>query len=142
MQFKLTTDYAIRCVLYLAIYPGSASAETIGKAMGITPNYAQRILQSLKNNGIIYSIQGNGGGYVLARHPEDIKVLDIIKTQEQTMRINRCLEDDGFCSRKGVENNCPVHSYYSELQEIIINYLSKTSVRDLLQPRVVENANV
>jgi len=140
MQLKLTTDYTIRCVLYLSLHQGSASAEEIGKAMGITPNYAQRILQKLKNSGMVYSIQGNGGGYVLARKPEDIRMIDVISLEEKTIRINRCLEDDHYCSRNGVAENCPVHSYYEELQGILMNYLGSTTIYDLIHQEEKQKA--
>jgi len=135
MQLKLATDYAVRCVLYLAIYPGSATAETIGKAMGISHNYTQRILQDLKKAGLVSSIQGSSGGYVLARDPQQIRMIDLIKPEEQSTRINRCLEPDGFCSRNGIEKNCPVHSYYVILQDMIDRYLENTTIFDLLHPQ-------
>jgi len=139
MQLKITSDYAVRCVLYLAMHAGSANAESIGKSMGITPNYAQRILQRLKSDGIVYSIQGNGGGYVLAKRPEEIRMMDLLKTQEQTLRINRCLEDDGYCSRNGVEKNCPIHDYYQKLQDMMDDYLMNTTISDLLHQRVTDH---
>lgn len=133
MQFKLATDYAIRCVLFLAGNSGSATAEMIGREMGISHNYTQRILQDLKKAGLVTSIQGSMGGFVLAKKPEEIRMIDLVAPEEQTLRLNRCLEDDAYCSCDGVRKKCPVHAYYQGMQRLFDRYLEGTTVRDLMK---------
>lgn len=132
MQFAITTDYAIRCVLYLAIKNGCANSLEISTEMGVPQNYAQQILGTLRRAGLVKSLLGGKGGYALVKTPDEIRLLDIIELFEKTVRINRCLEDDHYCSRNGVENNCTVRKYYTVLQSQIDTYLYGITIRGLM----------
>lgn len=131
MQIKLTTDYAIRCALYLAAAKRTANATEIGNAMGVTPAYISKVLRSLRKEGLVYSVKGVEGGYCLAKPAAEIAMGDIITAMEDTVRINRCLEADGYCSRNGVEIGCPVHDWYKGLQALLDDYFGKTTVQDI-----------
>lgn len=132
MQLQITTDYAIRCVLYLAMKDSSVNALEISEAMCIPHNYVQQILRRLRIAELVDSSQGRGGGYKLAKDPKDISMMDIMVLFEKTMRVNRCLEDDHFCSWDGTLKGCPVNAYYKGLQKSIENYLIGTSIADIL----------
>lgn len=131
MQIKITTDYAIRSILYLATHKGVVNAQEIGENMGIPGGYITKVLRSLRVAGIVSSMKGGDGGYMLMRTPEQITMQDIVAAMEKTVRINRCLEDDGFCSRHAAAS-CPVHDYYCGLQRMLDDYLSGTTVQDIL----------
>ncbi len=133
MQLQITTDYAIRCILYLAKKDSSSNALEISEAMCIPHNYVQQILRRLRIAKLVDSSQGRGGGYKLAKSPEDISMIDIMELFEKNMRINRCLEDDHFCSWNGTAKGCPVHGYYKSLQKNIDTYLTETTIADLIE---------
>ena len=99
MQLKLTTDYAIRTVVYLATQSGITSVAEIGSKMGISENYLMKVLKALKDAGLVAGYQGKRGGYAISKKPEEISLWDIVEVMEGTTKINRCLEADGFCSR-------------------------------------------
>ena len=102
MQLKLTTDYAIRTVVYLATQSGITSVAEIGSKMGISENYLMKVLKALKDAGLVAGYQGKRGGYAISKKPEEISLWDIVEVMEGTTKINRCLEADGFCSRHGI----------------------------------------
>jgi len=99
MQLNVTTDYAIRIVLYLAIKQRVVNSNEIANAMGIPPTYIMKITRTLKNAGILSERRGVGGGFVLSKAPEQLTLLDIVDALEKTVNINRCLEEDEYCSR-------------------------------------------
>lgn len=132
MQLRITTDYAIRSILYLAMSPGNHSSYEIADTMCIPQKYVQQIMRDLRIAGIITSAQGGNGGYALAREPEEIKLGDIIVVMEKTICLNRCLEEDHYCSRGGPPN-CPVHKYYGEIQGRLEEYFAKVSIKELLE---------
>lgn len=73
-------------------------------------------------------------------------MLDVMKITEDTIRLNRCLEDDRFCSRNAV-NHCPVHEVYRRYQEMTDAYFSAISIADLIrtyeiQPRKTSQAKM
>lgn len=131
MQLNITTDYAIRIVLCVAIQQ-QASAASVSLAMGIPVDYTRRVARQLREANILYAERGTRGGYTLARKPEDITLFDIVDYMEDTTRINRCLEPDHYCSRNGVET-CPVRRYYEELQSKIDETLHSITIAQLVE---------
>ena len=130
MQLNITTDYAIRIVLFVAL-AGRTSAPEIAPAMGIPLNYVRRVARQVRDANILRAEQGAGGGYTLARKPEGITLFDIVDYMEGTTRINRCLEPDHFCSRNGTET-CPVRKSYEKLQGKIDEALKSITIAQLV----------
>jgi len=131
MQINVTTDYAIRAVLYLAIQNSITTSNDISVAMGIPKSYILKITNKLQEAGIVRRIVGARGGFALAKGQEEITLYDILEIMEPTMRINRCLEEDKHCSRFATEN-CPVRKFYSNLQNELVVKLKEMTVKRLL----------
>ena len=117
--------------LYLAIKKEITTSKEIGAAMGIPKNYVLKITHKLVEAGIIERLVGAQGGFSLAQKIDDITLLDILNIMEPTMRVNRCLEEDKFCSRYATEN-CPVRGFYCKLQEELEKSLKKMTIKRLL----------
>lgn len=133
MQFNTTSDYAIRTVLCLAMYPDECcTASEIQQQMGVPATYLHKVTVQLKLAGILQATKGNGGGYRLCRSPDQISLYDILSLTEQTLEINGCLVDESFCSRHATET-CPVRQAYSELTTVITNSLQQTTIGSLLR---------
>ena len=126
MKLQITTDYAIRTIGYLAQHNYQLlTAKKMADELGITYYYFNKIAARLKRAGFIESIQGPVGGYRLAKNAADITLYDIVEAMEGNIYINRCLEEDGFCSRNAV-HSCPVHKILESVQnEIIASLRSK-----------------
>lgn len=131
MQLKISTDYAIRIVLYLATTQTAATSAEISVKMGIPQTVIATLARPLQEAGILSTQRGSGGGFTLCRKPEDISLHEIISIAEGTTRINRCLEEDGFCSRGGVPN-CPVHKFYSHIQSYLDEAFKQKTIAALL----------
>ena len=99
MQLKNSTDYAIRIVCYLAAQERMVSTSELSRKLNVSANYVPKIAKKLKNAKIVTACEGTNGGYMLAKQLENISLMDIISCVEETMAINRCLEEDRFCSR-------------------------------------------
>lgn len=132
MQFSTTSDYAIRTVLFLALHrERCCTAGEIGAAMGIPAMYLNKITKRLKSAGILRTIQGNGGGYLLMKNPAEISLYDILSLTEQSVEINGCLEDERFCSRHAAET-CPVRKIYAGINTRMKDSLSEATIQSLL----------
>jgi len=102
----------------------------IAEAIGITyPNFI-RIADKLRKGGLVRTIQGRSGGQVLGKDAHEIRVYDVFFAIEGDLQINRCLEDDGFCSR-GNPEDCEVHTFLSTLQGKMIEEMSDQTIADL-----------
>ena len=131
MQFNITTDYAIRTVLFLAIKNKKATSKEIAEAMGIPIFYLFKITTKLIKAGIIMPFVGVNGGFDLCRKIQNITLFDIVNAIEPTMRINRCLEDDEYCSRFATKD-CPVRKFYVGMQQDVEQRLKSITVAYLL----------
>lgn len=130
MQLITATDYAIRSILYLALVERMATASEVAEKMQIPKQYLVTTSRKLKEAGLIAAAPGVSGGYFLARPPEQITLLDIIEVTEGTIRLNRCLEHDQYCSRFATEH-CPVRQVYEGLQSTVEGLLGSVTIAEL-----------
>lgn len=78
MQFKASTDYGLRAVLYLAAQGRTCSSKDIAQDMSIPRDYLIQLAQLLRNAGIIEARPGKNGGYRLANDPSQITLLQVV----------------------------------------------------------------
>ena len=131
MQINVTTDYAIRVVLYLALKNSITPSSEIASTMGIPKSYILKITNKLQDAGIAERIVGARGGFMLTKNPEKINLYEILKIMEPTMKINYCLEDDEYCSRFATDN-CPIRNFYTRLQNELESKLQEITVKMLI----------
>lgn len=85
MKLSVKSDYAARAVLGLARhYPETAALrmETVAEEQGVPPKFLPQILLELKARGIVRSVRGKEGGYLLARAPAEITLGDVLRAVE------------------------------------------------------------
>jgi len=85
MKLSVKSDYAARAVLGLARhYPDRAALrmEDVAAEQGVPPKYLPQILLELKARGIVRSVRGKEGGYLLARPPAEITLGDVLRAVE------------------------------------------------------------
>jgi len=124
MQLNVTTDYAVRIVLYLAIKKDYVNSSEISREMGIPRTYILKLTKNLKDAGIIGEKRGVVGGFILKKDPDELTLWDVYKVFERTMVLNRCLEEDEHCSRDAV-SYCTVRKFLVEVQSEVIRMMSK-----------------
>ncbi len=130
MQINLTTDYALRCLLYLAANPGSRSTAEIGEAIGVGRPYTHKVLRCMRDAGLVSSLYGKNGGYLLTAKPEQITVFDVMRVTEESVMISRSLEKDSLRPEDPLQ--APVAAFYRRAQEQFEAYLRGVTLRDLL----------
>lgn len=132
MVITRATEYAIRTIIYLAQQPRNEVVlkKDICRTQGVSPAFLTKILQPLIKSGIVSSQRGVGGGFLLAKDPELITLLDIFHTQEGDLKLNHCLIDSEFCSR---DIFCAAHEVWDEAQQALSNVLLRHSVADIVR---------
>ncbi len=141
MQITVTSDYAIRILLCLASENRQYTAGEIEENTSVSKAYIMKIMQKLKKRGWVKSAEGATGGYYLAIKPNDLSLWHILEEMESTMRINRCLEDDHYCSRNAIAY-CNVRSVYQSIQADLENKLSQLTLEKILSMGEEEKKNV
>lgn len=132
MQLKLATDHAIRALLYLAKTKDVCSAQEISAKMHISLNYLRFTILALREAGLVTTQNGRVGGCCLVKPPEAITLYEVITVMEGTIKINRCLEPDNYCTRDAA-GYCPVHRYYQGAQTLLEDYLRSVTLADILK---------
>ncbi len=131
MVITRATEYAIRTIVYLAQQPKSEIVlkKDICRTQNVTPAFLTKILQPLIKAGIVSSQRGVGGGFLLARDPDKITLLDILQAEEGELKLNHCLVDDDACHR---DSYCSAHEVWHEAQKEMVQVLEKYSIVELV----------
>jgi len=134
MDINQATDYGFRAILYLAGKSRGevVEAQSIASSEVIPMRYLLKIMPSLIKVGIVRSQRGVGGGYILAKEPRDITLLDIIEAIEGPIRLNRCLIDEAYCTKHGPPE-CKVHQTLADIQQRLETDFSSYCIADLLE---------
>lgn len=133
MQIIRQTDYAIRCVLYLAEHPNEVKVvNEIARSKSIPKVFLAKILQKLSKAGIVRSYKGVKGGFELAKRPKDITLLDVIEAIEGPVAMNICAIDKRLCN---MSNQCSVHPVWVQLRQDTERKLRKYSIDRLINNR-------
>jgi Rrf2 family transcriptional regulator, cysteine metabolism repressor len=85
VKLSVKSDYAARAVLGLARhFPSHVTLrmEDVAVEQGVPPKYLPQILLELKARGLVQSVRGKEGGYLLARPPGDITLGDVLRAVE------------------------------------------------------------
>lgn len=87
-----TSEYALRAVVHIAaIGGGPIVAQDIAQATKVPQGYLAKILRQLARADILSAQRGIGGGFMLARRPEDITITDVLRAVDAGMeRIRSC----------------------------------------------------
>lgn len=125
-------DYALRGMLNLASLPKDEDAYVakIAEETSVPSSFLAKIFQNLSKAGLVRSQRGAKGGFVLARTPEEISMLDIIESIEGPMNLNRCLEEEHTCPNSEV---CPYHEVFREANQKLKDVFAGYSLQDLVE---------
>ena len=141
MVITRATEYAIRTVIFLAKQPVDdiVLKKDICRTQDVTPAFLTKILQPLIKAGIVNSQRGVGGGFLLAKDPTEITLLDILQAEEGPLKLNHCLVEKDLCLR---EKHCSAHDVWNEAQEKMIEVLQGYSIADLVRREKVKAGQV
>jgi Rrf2 family protein len=127
------TDYTMRALVHLAARrdEGPLAAKALASACDIPEDFAYKILQRLTKSGIVESHMGVQGGFVLARNPQEINLLEIVEAVQGPVAVRKCLlGKEEACPR---HPSCPVAAKLGGLQDTISDFLSSITLADVLE---------
>lgn len=132
-MLRLSTkgQYGVRAMYEIARASsvGPVTIRQISERQNVSVSYLEQILNTLRRSGIIQSVRGPGGGYVLSRIPEKISIGEILRELEGPVAITSCLDPSEGCIRV---DSCVTHLLWKSLGENIEKFLDSMSLKDLL----------
>jgi Rrf2 family iron-sulfur cluster assembly transcriptional regulator len=133
---RITTKgrYGLRAVLYLAssYFNRPVSIKTIAAQENISPEFLEQIFFKLKKKGIINSLRGPGGGFVLSKKTSEITIMDILDALGESVYIVPCTDSEEQCEREEV---CLANKIWNDLSCLIKEYLTRLTIKDVLDKK-------
>ena len=125
--FSKKCEYGLQAVLFLSSLSGNevTAADEISAKLNIPKEFVSKILQNLTGSGIVASKKGKSGGFYLAKHPSQIKLLDIVAAIDGLEIFNSCVLGFPNCSS---DNPCPLHEKWGKLRDDAYNMLNDETI--------------
>ena len=117
----------------LAKYNGEFTASSltaISERQGLSLAYLEQIFLKLRRAGLVVSVRGPGGGYMLFKKSHETYIYDIIKAVEVPIKATQCRGAHAGCQASGTL--CQTHGLWAGLEEVVEKFLQKTSLDDVL----------
>ncbi len=132
MQISTKGRYALRAMIDLGLHMDQAPVlrKDIAKRQEISLHYIAQLFVELRKAGLIESVKGPGGGYVLAQDADKIRVGDIIRAVEGPIALVQCigLNQAGACHRV---DDCAAHLLWKRLSKTIEEVLDSVTLKTL-----------
>lgn len=119
----------------------AVSLADIAERQEISLSYLEQLFGKLRRCGLVKSVRGPGGGYLLARSYEDLRISDIITAVDETVSVTRCEagKAEGCLEDK---SRCLTHDLWTELTNQITLYLNSVSLADVCERRVLGSSGL
>jgi Rrf2 family iron-sulfur cluster assembly transcriptional regulator len=147
MKLSAKGRYAVMAMADLAIHASASEGNApltlaeIAERQEISLSYLEQLFSRLRRAGLVKSVRGPGGGYLLARPSAELRISDIVLAVDESLRATRCRPNTG----KGCmadSSRCITHDLWEELGNHIHLFLSAVSLEDVCARRVVGMSGV
>lgn len=127
--------YGLKAMVYLTRYgqDGPLLIADIAESENIPKKFLDAILLELKNRGFLSSKKGKGGGYTLAKPPQNIMVGDIVRVLDGPLAPVPCVSRTAYrrCEDCRNETTCAIRAVMGEVRDAIAGILDNTTLADM-----------
>jgi len=136
MKLSLRGEYALRALLVLGLNYDQplVRIQTISEQQNIPKRFLEQILNDLRSAGVVQSKRGVGGGYRLARRPEEIMLAAVIRHIEGALAPVSCVSESFYekCSCPD-ESRCAIRSVMKEVREAVVKIVGRVTVAEMCE---------
>ena len=140
MKLSTRGKYGLYAMLYLAqkADEGPQSLKSIAR-LALPDQYLEQLLGCMRKAGLVTTVRGAQGGYLLAKSPKDITVGHIIDAMEGPLNLSECaVEGDGCECPLG--DSCPARPVWEYLTNSINALLYSISLQDMLDSKEMKHS--
>ena len=128
-MISLTAEYALRAVARLADQPETPlTTQQLATVTQVPRPFLAKVLQSLGRAGVVTSLRGLHGGFMLADSPSNITILDVVNAVDPLRRIGSC--PLGLSAHAG--SLCPLHRRLDDALGLVETSFRESTVADLI----------
>ena len=138
-MISVTVEYALRALVEFARLPAGETllGRELAERTGIAKDYLSKILGTLRNAGILSASPGIGGGYRLAKTPESIVLIDIVRLLDGERSLPQCLlHRERPCSD---DDPCPAHALWGDVRARYLAFLETTTIAAISETASTEH---
>ncbi len=130
MQLTSRGRYAVSAMVDLAKHQneGPITLSSISERQFISLSYLEQLFRKLRENNLVESVRGPGGGYLLAVEPKDITISHIMSAVNETIQTTMCKTDETGCHRG---SRCGTHNLWSALGLHIKFFLETVTIQNV-----------
>lgn len=132
MKISTKGRYALRLMLDLALHGGAGqpvSLRDVAARQQLSDKYLEQIVTPLAKAGLVRSVRGAGGGYLLNRKAEEYTVGEILRPLEGDLAPVECATNAGFCERC---DECVTLELWQEIYQAVSSVVDRTTLADLV----------
>ena len=135
MRLTSFTDYGLRMLMRMASAPEQPlSTAALAEELALSRNHLSKIMQRLAGAGLIATRRGGGGGAVLARPADEIRLGEVVRLLEAGHPLVECLRSDGgACSLDG---RCRLKGRLRSAEAAFLADLDRSTLADIALPPV------
>ena len=136
MRISALEEYGLRCLLALAKagQDGQLSISEISELEGLSVPYTSKLLSILRKSKLVNAVRGRGGGFRIARNPNEINLLEVITALGGPLiDPNHCDRYSGQLDKCIHTDNCSVQYTLAGLSRIVGQFLSSSTLEDIIQ---------
>lgn len=132
MRLSTKGRYGARAMLDLALNSGEGPIllRDIARRQEVSEKYLEHSITALRKAGLVRSIRGARGGYVLAKSPSQIRLSEIMEVLEGSMAPVECVDDPQVCQRAQL---CVTRDIWAKMKEAIDNILESITLQDMVE---------
>ncbi len=135
MLFTKSTAYALQALVELSRFDKPVDVNKISELTELPKPFLAKLLQNLSKHGFIKSYKGIHGGFVLAKKPEDIKIVDVFKVlEDKNSLVFYCSSDKNDCTRDR-SDVCSLWPFFAKIENEVSHILDKYTLADVIRIR-------
>ncbi len=138
MKISTKGYYSVRAIIDIAIHSQSSPVplSSISIRENISLHYLEQLFMKLRRSNLVKSVRGPGGGYVLAKKPEEISIGDVLQSVEESVAPKQiCVTHH---DKNKIENNrcdkideCVSRLVWQKLSDKMMEILDSISLESL-----------
>ena len=137
MRLSTKGRYAVMAMVDIAANANGnpISLADVADRQEISQSYLEQLFAKLRRAGLVKSVRGPGGGYLLAHSAGETRIADIILSVDEHIKVTRCSPGSPGCTSKN--SRCLTHDLWQELGDKIRLYLNSISLEDVVDDRIL-----
>ena len=129
MRLTKSVDFSMRILIFLAKSQAPVTMPELSSRLHISYNHLSKLIQRLRKEGLIKTIQGKSGGIFLLKNPSEIDLKMVVDLMDGPTMLSQCLGDVSACH---LDAECKFKMALLNVQTKINDEMKKIKLEELL----------